>query len=144
VQAPIFYYYGDNARIKGVLGNDDSTIGDGTGPIAGGGAPAADQPDLTDAQSVPDEEKTADWAKPLLHVMEPPGMVINEPPLYYVARELASGQPYYDELSQRQRFELICTVQDVLAPDKGGRNFPPGFDFNAARSKLDKLLRKGV
>src|SRR5207247_1765886 len=64
VQAPIFYYYGDQARIKGVLENDDSTIGDGTGPIAGGGAPAADQPDLTDTQSLHDPAGTAPCTSP--------------------------------------------------------------------------------
>ena len=89
------------------------------------------------------EEKTIEWAAPLLNALDPPGMVINEPPLYYVARELVSSQPYYDELAQRQRFELIRAIQDVLAPDKAGRDFPPSFDFGGARTKLERLLREG-
>jgi hypothetical protein len=90
------------------------------------------------------EEQTASWAKPLLEDLALPGMVLNEPPLFYVARELASGQPYYDELSQRGRWELIRAAQDVLAPDKAGRNFPPGFDFKAAKGKLGRLLGDGA
>jgi hypothetical protein len=90
------------------------------------------------------EHKTLSWAKPLLDGMDPPGMVINEPPLYYVAREMAALQPYYDDLSQTRRFELGRAVQDVLAPDLAGREFPPGFDFDAARRKLDRLLRNAA
>ena len=71
-------------------------------------------------------------------------MVINEPPLYYVARELASSQPYYDELAQRARFELIRAAQDVLAPDKDGRNFPSHFDFDAAKAKLGQLFNENA
>ena len=89
------------------------------------------------------EEQTVSWAKPLLEDLALPGAVLNEPPLYYVARELASSQGYYYELSQRARFELIRTIQDVLAPDKAGRKFPSGFDFDSARRELDKVLRHG-
>src|SRR5712692_8287049 len=86
------------------------------------------------------EAQILDWAKPRLEGMDPPGIIINEPPLFYVAREVAYSQPYYDELSQRERWDLIRTIQDVLAPGHV-RNFASDFDFDAARSQLAKLLR---
>lgn len=67
---------------------------------------------------------------------------IGEPPLFYVARELACGLPYYDDLSQRRRLKVIEGVSDLLAPDWGERSFPPDFDFAATRSKIDRLLNE--
>jgi len=86
------------------------------------------------------EAQILDWAEPRLERMDPPGMIINEPPLFYVAREVAYSQPYYDELSQRERWDLIRTIQDVLAPGHI-RNFPADFDFNKARRELEELLK---
>src|SRR5712672_2894810 len=87
-------------------------------------------------------EQTASWAQPLLEDLELPGMVLNEPPFYYVARELASNQSFYDELSRRDEQELILAIEAILGPDHA-RNFPPGFDFDAAKRKLETLLRAG-
>lgn len=83
------------------------------------------------------EERTVLWAKPLIADLEEPGMVLNEPPLYYVAREMASRQPFYDELTQRERHDLIRTVEFALSPD---RDFPEGFDFSSARMKIEKIF----
>ncbi len=85
------------------------------------------------------EEQTTSWAQPLLADMDPPGMVINEPPLYYVARELAWAQPFMDDLSQRGREELIHAIENILAPSHD-RSFASDFDFGAARRQIDKLV----
>ena len=85
------------------------------------------------------ENQIVAWAKPLLDAMDPLGMVINEPPLFYVARELAASQSYYDDLSQRARFDLIRDVQHILSPNHE-RSFPQGFDFAAAKANLQRLL----
>jgi hypothetical protein len=81
-----------------------------------------------------------EWAKPRLEGMEPPGMVINEPPLFYVARELACRQPYYDVLSQHERWDFVRAVQDILSPNHA-RGFSDNFDFVAAKYKLRALFR---
>jgi len=86
------------------------------------------------------EEETLLWAETLLVGMNPPGMVINEPPLYYVARELAWRQPCFDDLSQREGFELIRGLQNILAPNHE-RGFAPGFDFEQARNQIGELAR---
>ena len=87
------------------------------------------------------KEETACWAQPLLERMDPPGMVINDPPLYYVARELASKEDYYDRLSQRKRSELIDEIEKILDGNVKGRVFPKDFDFLRAKKKIEKLLR---
>jgi hypothetical protein len=84
-------------------------------------------------------EQTVSWAQPLLEMMDPPGMVINEPPLYYVAREIAWEQSQFEGRSQRDREDFIRAIQSILAPDHA-RAFGESFDFTAARGRLDKLL----
>lgn len=88
------------------------------------------------------EEETAAWAEPLLDNLSVPGMALNEPPLYYLARHIAFHQPYFDELSQRERFDLVRAVQRILAPDNHGRKFEPSYDFDLAKSKLKDLLAR--
>ena len=83
---------------------------------------------------------TSEWAKPLLDGLDSPGMVLNEPPLFYVARELASSQPYYEDLSQRERWDFIRDVQGVLSPSHA-RGFSDDFDFVAVKDSLQRLLR---
>ena len=90
------------------------------------------------------EQQILEWAKPRLEKMDPPGITINEPPLFYVAREIACNQSFYDDLSQSGKWDFIRAIQDVLAPDKAGRAFPEDFDFDAAKNKLRQLLRQRV
>jgi len=89
-----------------------------------------------------DEAETTEWAKPLLDDLRLPGMVLNEPPLFYVARELVSRQPYYDELSQRERWDSIRHVEGVLSPGHA-RGFSDDYDFGAAKQSVRHLLRAG-
>lgn len=85
------------------------------------------------------EAETIAWAKPLLRDMDPPGMVINEPPLYYVARELAWGNDFFDELTQSGRHELIRSIEFTLSPS-GKRDISLDFDFHAAKAEIDRLI----
>src|SRR3954447_19426816 len=85
------------------------------------------------------DAQTSEWAKPLLDNLGLPGMALNEPPLFYVARELACSQPYYDELSQLERWDFIRELQDVLAP-LHARGFPDNYDFATARQAVRDLL----
>ena len=87
-----------------------------------------------------DDKQTRTWAGPLLNRMEPPGMVINEPPNFYVAREMALQQPYYNGLSQRDKWELIRAIQGILNPDERIRGFPHDFDFGTAKRKIKEIL----
>jgi len=88
------------------------------------------------------DAQTSEWAKPLLNDLGLPGIVLNEPPLYYVARELASRQPYYDDLSQRERCDFIRDVEGVLSPGHE-RGFSDDYDFVAAKQAMLHLLRAG-
>jgi hypothetical protein len=88
------------------------------------------------------EAQTSEWAKPLLDDLATRGMVLNEPPLFYVARELASRQPYYDELSQRERWDFIRAVEGVLSPSHA-RGFSDDYDFVAAEQAMQRVLRAG-
>jgi hypothetical protein len=85
-------------------------------------------------------EQTTSWAQPLLAMMDPPGMIINEPPLYYVAREIAWQQSFFEKLPQRRRSELIREIQNILDPNHS-RTFECNFDFKAAKIRIDMLLR---
>ena len=86
------------------------------------------------------DAQTSEWAKPLLDDLGLPGAVLNEPPLFYVARELASSQPYYDDLSQRDRWDFIREVEGVLSLGHA-RGFSDDYDFEAARQALQGMLR---
>jgi hypothetical protein len=88
------------------------------------------------------EAQTSEWAKPLLDDLDMPGAVLNESPLFYVARELASRQPYYDDLSQTARWDFIREVEGVLSPGHA-RDFSDEYDFVAAKQVIQRLLRGG-
>jgi hypothetical protein len=86
------------------------------------------------------DAQTCDWARALLDDLALPGMVLNEPPLFYVARELASSQPYYDDLSQRERWDFIRDVEGVLSPGHA-RGFSDDYDFEGAKQAVRGMLR---
>ena len=86
------------------------------------------------------DARTSEWAKPLLDNLGLPGMVLNEAPLFYVARELASSQPHYDALSQRERSDFIRDVEGVLSPGRA-RGFSDDYDFEAAKQAVRGMLR---
>jgi hypothetical protein len=88
------------------------------------------------------EAQTFEWATPFLKDLAMPGAVLNEPPLFYVARELASRQPYYDDLSQTARWDFIREVEGVLSPGHA-RGFSDEYDFMAAKQAMQGLLRDG-
>jgi len=86
------------------------------------------------------EEQILSWAKLGLEDLAIPGIVLNKPPLYYVARELVWSQPYCEKFSQAERDELIGVVLDVLSMKHTLRVFPPGYDFDKTRNTLKTLL----
>src|SRR5258708_34924838 len=86
------------------------------------------------------EGQALNWSIPRLDAMAPPGMIINDPPLYYVAREIAYLQSSIDELSQSGRDDLIRDIEEILDP-KNDRGFAPDYDFDKTRRKIESLLR---
>ena len=88
-----------------------------------------------------EEDETVRWANPLIKLMERAGgVVINETPMFYVARELASHQEYYDKLAQRGRQDLIVALERVLNGGGSGQDFPPAYDFSTAKAEIQKVL----
>ena len=89
------------------------------------------------------DDDTSLWSKSLLTLMEKSGgVVISEPPLYYVARELAVRQSFYDELTQREKLALIEAVEDVLYGGGDGGDFPQGYNFANAKNNIESVFRR--
>jgi hypothetical protein len=86
------------------------------------------------------EEETAKWAEPLIVRMDRPNLVINESPMFYVARELVWRQSYCDQLSQAKRDRLIEAVEMVMKEGGIGWDFRPGFNFPDAKRQIERLL----
>jgi hypothetical protein len=87
------------------------------------------------------EEEITKWSEPFLEQMDGPNLVINEPPIYYVAREWASQQSHYDQLSQRDRLRLIERIENILKGGGVGWDFPEPYDFQRAKNEIVKLLK---
>jgi hypothetical protein len=86
------------------------------------------------------EKQTVHWAQPLLEGLDAPGIALNEPPLYYVARELVNCRPYTERLPGAQRDMLVREVEGVLSANNRLRGFPPGFQFEDVSRDLNALL----
>ncbi len=88
------------------------------------------------------KEETLSWAQPKLESLALPGMDLNEPPLYWVAKAIVFRQPYFEKLDGAAMDILIRKIERAMADGK--RNFPPGIDFTGAKIKVNRLLVKGA
>jgi hypothetical protein len=88
------------------------------------------------------ESQTMLWAAPLLQNMEPPGMIINETPIYYIARELVDRRQDVQSLLPRDREYLIRAAETILRDKGGGGEFRKAFNFAEANKRLENLFKR--
>jgi len=87
------------------------------------------------------EQEFTQWATPKIEDLALPGVVLNEPPLYYVAEAIVWNAENIDEIPMVVRERLIRSIEHKILGPNFVRDFPSGFDFEAAKQTIDSLIK---
>ncbi len=87
------------------------------------------------------DEQLMQWAATKIQDLSLPGMVLNEPPLYYIAEAIVWNAEDIEEMPVVVRERLVRDIEhDILGPNFA-RDFRLGFDFESAKGAIDSLIK---